>query len=231
MLPSFKNAVTDTLPMRTTGHSLPRRIGTARLVRSGAAEALSVGARTARMASLVVLAALAACASDRASPPSREEPATPVAVAPVPEPPPPVAPPPTPAEQRTAAASTLAVERQWLAAWFKGTPVVIAQRPNGAVTVDVPREFCFDPGQDVIKPALAAVLDKVAQSMRRTAIAELSLIAAPADASGGAALAVKRATRVRESLRSRGVAEPRLTKPTAASGPAVQLRIEAASPA
>ena len=98
------------------------------------------------------------------------------------------APPPTPAQQRTAAASTLAVERQWLASWFKGTPVVVAQRPDGAVVVDVPREFCFDPGRDAVKPALAAVLDKVAQSLRRTPIAELHLIAAPGDASGSAAL-------------------------------------------
>ena len=45
------------------------------------------------------------------------------------------------------AASTLAVERQWLAAWFKGTPVVVAQRPDGALVVDVPRQFC-SPGHE-----------------------------------------------------------------------------------
>jgi outer membrane protein OmpA-like peptidoglycan-associated protein len=187
--------------------------------------------RTANLASLIVLAALVACASGPASAPSREDSAMPVPAAVAAEAPAPAAPPPTLAEQRTAAASVLAVERQWLAAWFKGTPVVIAQRPNGAVTVDVPREFCFAAGQDVIKPALSAVLDKVAQSMRRTAIAEIHLISAPADVGGGAALALKRAARVRESLRSRGVTEPRLAKPSAASSPAVQLRIEAASPA
>ncbi|HSC62906.1 MAG TPA: hypothetical protein VLD35_04675 [Caldimonas sp.] len=139
--------------------------------------------------------------------------------------------PPTPAQQRTAAASTLAVERQWLASWFKGTPVVVAQRPDGAVVVDVPREFCFDPGHDAIKPALAAVLDKVAQSLRRTPIAELHLIAAPADANGAAALGLQRATKVADYLRSRGVAAGRLAKPTAATGSAVQLRMEAPSPA
>ena len=144
----------------------------------------------------------------------------------------PVAPAPqTPAQQRTAAASTLAVERQWLASWFKGTPVVVAQRQDGAVLVDVPREFCFDPGRDAVKPALAAVLDKVAESLRRTSIAELHLIAAPGDASGSASLGVQRATRVHDYLRSRGVPPGRLAKPSTASGAAVQLRIEAQSPA
>ena len=96
----------------------------------------------------------------------------------------------------------------------------------------MPRAFCFDPGQDTIKPALAAVLDKVAQSMRRTAIAEVHLIAAPTDAGGGAAaLGVRRATRVYEFLRARGIPEARLTKPTSTGGTALQLRIEAASPA
>ena len=140
-------------------------------------------------------------------------------------------PPPTPAQQRTAAASTLAVERQLLASWFKGTPVVVAQRQDGAVVVDVPREFCFDPGHDAVKPALAAVLDKVAQSLRRTSIAELHLIAAPGDASGSATLGLQRATRVHDYLRSRGISAGRLAKPSAASGAAVQLRIEAPSPA
>lgn len=178
----------------------------------------------------VLSLSLAGCASH---PPSETIEQAPVATAPatpgtVAVPP---AVPPTPAEQRTAAASTLAVERQWLAAWFKGTPVVIAQRPSGAVVVDVPREWCFDPGKDAVKPALAAVLDKVAQSMRRTAIAELHLVAAPGDTAAGNALALRRAARVHEYLRSRGVAEARLAKPTATTVNAVQLRMDAASPA
>ena len=177
--------------------------------------------------SLLVALSLCGCASTPPSssssaslvgPPSAATPAAP-------------APPPTPAQQRTAAASTLAVERQWLASWFKGTPVVVAQRPDGAVVVDVPREFCFDPGRDAVKPALAAVLDKVAQSLRRTPIAELHLIAAPNDANGSATLGVQRATRVYDYLRAQGVPAGRLAKPTAASGAAVQLRMEVPSPA
>jgi outer membrane protein OmpA-like peptidoglycan-associated protein len=185
---------------------------------------------TSRTLPLLGLLALVSCSSGPPSAPSEQ---TPVVAPPVAAPPTAAAPaaPPTPAEQRTAAASTLAVERQWLASWFKGTPVVVAQLANGAVVVDVPREFCFEPGQDAIKPALAAVLDKVAQAMRRTAIAELHLIAAPADTGGGPALALRRAARVRDHLRSRGVTEARLAKPSATSGAAVQLRMEAASPA
>ncbi len=183
---------------------------------------------------LVVLLFVAGCASAPSPAPSPQEPVvgTTAIVVPPPAPPPPPAPAAsTPAELRTAAASTLAVERQWLAAWFKGTPVVIAQRPNGAVVVEVPRDFCFEPGKDTVLPALAAVLEKVSQSMRRTAIAELHLIAAPTDAGGAAALGVRRATRVHEFLRARGIPEARLTKPTLTGGTAVQLRIEAASPA
>ena len=185
-----------------------------------------------RLAPLVIVA-LASCSSGPPPTPAVQAPeaSAPVAPAPIPLAAAVSAAPPTLAEQRTANASTLAVERQWLATWFKGTPVVIAQRPNGAVVVDVPREFCFEPGKDVVKPALAAVLDKVAQSMRRTTIAELHLIAAPGDAAGGGPLALRRAAKVYDYLRGRGVTEARLAKPTATGAAAVQLRIEAASPA
>ena len=180
---------------------------------------------------LLVALALCACASAPSSPPSSSSASTSTATAPPAPAPAASAPPPTPAQQRTAAASTLAVERQWLASWFKGTPVVVAQHPDGAVVVDVPREFCFDPGRDTVKPALAAVLDKVAQSLRRTPIAELQLIAAPADPKGAATLAVQRATRIADFLRARGVAPARLAKPSAASGGGVQLRMEVPAPA
>ena len=161
---------------------------------------------------LIVATLLSACAG--VTPPT---PATPPA-------------PSTPA-QRTAAAEALAVERQWLDSWFRDTPVKVAQRGDGAVSVEVPREFSFDPGKSSVKPALAAVLDKVVQSLRRLPIAELHLIAAPGDSSSGAALGLQRATRVHDYLRSRGVSAGRLAKPSTATGAAVQLRIEAVSPA
>ena len=63
--------------------------------------------------------------------------------------------------------------------WFQGTPVLIGQRDDDAVSVDVPREFCFDPGRSSVKPALAAVLNKVAESLLRMPMVRLQLLAAP----------------------------------------------------
>ena len=135
--------------------------------------------------------------------------------------------PPT-ADQRAALPAALAIERQWLLSWFQGTPVRIGQSHDGAVTVDVPREFCFDPGRSSVKPPLAAVLDKVAESLRRRPLASLSLLAAPGDAGGNASLALQRAIQVQKHLRSRGVPAARLGKPTVTTVAAVQLRIDAA---
>lgn len=137
--------------------------------------------------------------------------------------------PPARAEVRPAAPAALAPERQWLQSWFKGTPVVIAQRADGDVVVDVPLAFCFDAGRSEVKPALAAVLDKVAESLRRVPRARLPLVAAPGDVGGAAAapgIALERAARVHRHLVSRGVAAARLGKPVAAGAAAVQLRME-----
>lgn len=142
--------------------------------------------------------------------------------------PPPLPAGPVTADEKTAVASALTVERHWLASWFRGTPVVIDQRNDGAVSVVVPREFCFDRGQSTLKPALVAVLDKVAESVRRVPQAGVPLIAAPDDEHGSTPLAVQRATRIQEHLRARGVPGPRLGKPSAATAAAVRLRLEAA---
>ena len=136
----------------------------------------------------------------------------------------------TPAQQRTALASTLAIERQWLDSWFRGTPVRIAQRADGVLAIDVPREFCFDHGSTRIKPALGAVLDKAAESLRRRAQLRVLLLAAPEDRAGATPLALQRAQQVQEHLRDRGVAAARLVPPTVAASAAVQLRIGAAGP-
>ena len=127
-------------------------------------------------------------------------------------------------------ASALAVERRWLQSWFGGTPVLIGQRNDGAVSVEVPREFCFDTGRSAIKPPLAAVLDKVAESLRRNGWARLPLLAAPADAAETSPLALQRAAQVRRHLISRGVPAGRLGSPAATTAAAVQLRMEDASP-
>ena len=139
--------------------------------------------------------------------------------------------PQTAADQRAAAPAALGVERQWLQSWFKDTPVRIAQRSDGAVTVDVPVAFCFDAGRSSVKPALAAVLDKVAESMRRVPTMRLPLLAAPESATGTTPLAMQRALQMQKHLLNRGVAAARLGPPTASTEAAVQLRLEAASPA
>lgn len=137
---------------------------------------------------------------------------------------------PVTADEKTAVASALTVERKWLDSWFRGTPVVIGQRNDGAVTLVVPREFCFERGQSTLKPALVAVLDKVAESARRVPQAGLPLLAAPDDGALASPLALQRATRIQEHLRSRGVPAIRLGKPSVATMAAVQLRMEAAPP-
>ena len=172
-------------------------------------------------------AALAGCAS---SSPSRN--GAPGAATPVPGLPAPATPPTpqTPAEQRTALAAELTVEQQWLDSYFHGTPVQIRQRDDGALWVDVPREFCFDAGRSNVKPPLAAVLDKVAESLRRRPGAVVTLLTAPDDKPGSTPLALQRATSVQKHLRDRGVPAGRLSEPkAAAAGTAVQLRIAAAA--
>ena len=117
------------------------------------------------------------------------------------------APPPTAAQQRTAAASTLAVERQWLASWFKGTPVVVAQRPDGAVVVDVPREFCFEPG-----PRHGQAGARRGPRQGRAVAAPHADRRAPPDRrarrrrTAARPSALQRATRVHDYLRAHGVA-------------------------
>ena len=116
-------------------------------------------------------------------------------------------------------------ERAWLQSWFSGTPVVIAQAANGGpLTVEVPLEFCFEPGRSTIKPALAAVLDKVAQSLRRSG-ARLPLIAAAGDGPAAPALALERARKLRTNLVGHGVPAAQLGSPEAGTTATVQLRM------
>jgi outer membrane protein OmpA-like peptidoglycan-associated protein len=123
------------------------------------------------------------------------------------------------------------IERQWLQSWFQGTPVRISQRGDGPLDVAVPLEFCFEPGRSALRPALAAVLDKLAESLRRVPSARLGLIAAPGDGRQAASLAAQRGARVRAHLRSRGVAAGQLGLPTEGTAPEVQLRVtDAAAP-
>lgn len=117
------------------------------------------------------------------------------------------------------------MERQWLQSWFKGTPVLIEQRSDDLVVIDIPRQFCFDEGRTDVKPALAAVLDKVAQSLRRAPRARLLTIAAPGDTAEAGRLSMRRATQLRVHLLGRGAPAPQLGNPSSADAAAVQLRL------
>jgi outer membrane protein OmpA-like peptidoglycan-associated protein len=150
-------------------------------------------------------------------------PAAPVAPPTVPSAP--QAPPPATAPQK---GSALAVERQWLQSWFEGTPVLIVQRSETTLSISVPREFCFDAGRSQVKPALAAVLDKVAESLRRKPQLRLPEVAAPGDAASAPALAQRRAAQVRSHLIAHGVAASRIGPPTVTPNAAVQLSLELA---
>ena len=124
-------------------------------------------------------------------------------------------------------ASALRTEQRWLQSWFEGTPVRIAMTDDGVLAVDVPREFCFDAGRSQVKPALAAVLDKVAESLRRNTSTKLTLLAAPGDAGPSAPLAAARSAAIHKHLRNRGVPQARLAEPGTTATATVQLRIEA----
>ncbi|MBX3635943.1 MAG: OmpA family protein [Rubrivivax sp.] len=169
---------------------------------------LAHDARRRHLAVLLSAAAagLAGCASVATAPP-RDAPKAPV-------------------DSPPAAATPLAIERQWLQQWFEGTPVRIAQGADGALTVEVPREFCFDAGRSTVKPALAAVLDKVAESLRRVSQARLVLVAAPQDGDAASPLAQQRGAAMRRHLMTRGVLSSRIAAPAAAEGAVVQLRVD-----
>jgi outer membrane protein OmpA-like peptidoglycan-associated protein len=133
----------------------------------------------------------------------------------------PSGPPASAADQRAAAPAGLSAEQQWLQQWFGGTPVEIASQRDGTLRVDVPMAFAFDPGQPAIKKPLAAVLDRVAESLRRR---ELLVVAVAPPAEGDAALAQRRTAAVVRYLGDRGVQAARVSVAPAA-GPALGLRL------
>ena len=122
--------------------------------------------------------------------------------------------------------SPLVNEQRWLDEWFRGTPVSIVLADANTLAVDVPLANSFDSGSNNLKPALVAVLDRVATSVRRQASVRIS-IAAPTDATGGSvALAAARAQKMRDHLVSRGVPATRMAGVgTARAGAPVQLRL------
>jgi len=119
----------------------------------------------------------------------------------------------------------LATEQRFLEDWFRGTPVVIAAQPPTTLQLDVPLANSFDAGKADVKPALNAVLDRVAQSLLRHAGARIT-VTVSADAAGPATLAQARAQRVRDSLAAKGIAATRVSLiESARGGSPVQLRL------
>lgn len=105
--------------------------------------------------------------------------------------------------------STLASEQVRLAELFRGTPVVFAMQQDGSLRATVPRRFSFDAGAIKVKPALAAVLDRLAKSQLETS--SRMRVNAPADQEPrGAALARDRALSVRDYLAGQGIVATRL---------------------
>ena len=151
----------------------------------------------------VLIAALAACRTPPPVPPATPAPAP---APPVTAAPPAAAPVPAPARQ------TLASEQRRLAELFRGTPVAFTMQADGALRVTVPLQFCFDRAAVVVKPPLAAVLDRVAKS-QRDQTSQLRVAAAPDLGKGGAAdaLARRRADTVRDYLQAQGIKASRLT--------------------
>ena len=129
-----------------------------------------------------------------------------------------------PAPARPAVAPVLAQEQRWLAQWFDGTPVVIGPGDDGALAVDVPMEFAFDAGKSALKPPLAAVLDKLAQSLARQQTARV-IVSAPAEGARADTLSRERATKVRAYLQAKGVQARRIDEVAALDGRAVALRM------
>ncbi|HEX7438618.1 MAG TPA: hypothetical protein VF319_00850, partial [Caldimonas sp.] len=118
--------------------------------------------------------------------------------------------------------ASLAAEQRRLAELFRGTPVVFAMQADGSLRVSVPVRYSFDKGRYAVKPALAAVLDRVARSQR--AEATRLRVAAPADPQGnGPSLAAERATSARDYMVGRGVDARRFSIAAALSGDEVVI--------
>jgi outer membrane protein OmpA-like peptidoglycan-associated protein len=179
------------------------------------------------LSALFLAALLGACATT--APPPSTGPVVPAPVASAPgsalpgevKPPAKAPPPPSP----------LATEQRYLDEWFRGTPVVIAAQGPAGLTVDVPLANSFAAGKTDVRPALNAVLERVAESLKRQIGARLA-ISAPTDLDGPPTLAGSRAAKVREALVAKGVAAPRISLAEAAKpGTAVQLRMALPLPA
>ena len=126
--------------------------------------------------------------------------------------------------------TTLAAEQKRLSDLFKGTPVVFSMQADGSLKVDVPLSFCFDRGAFVVKPPLAAVLDRLARSQRGENT-RLRVTASGDTAASGPNLARDRAASSRDYLVARGVLASRVLLASGAPGEGVEIVVSEAAPA
>ena len=194
--------------------------------------------RLCHASACAALVALAACKTPPAADSAGSAPAA-SAVAAQPAPPPS----PPPASPAPPARPTLPDEQRRLSALFHGTPVVFAMQADGAMRVDVPLRFCFEPGKASPKPSLLAVLDRIAQSQRDgtsritvRAAADTPVGPKRAASAGAAApaasnpLPARRAASVRDRLAAQGIAAGRLVLGGNRAGGVTLLVKEAPAP-
>ena len=171
-------------------------------------------------AACAVAAALMACQTQPVQAPAPA--ATRPAEAPRGPAPAPVLPPPS-----TLAA--LAAEQRQMADLFRGTPVVFSLLADGSLRVEVPLTFCFDPGRAVVKPPLAAVLDRVARSQRHQNTRVRAN--APADATARTSpLGRERSVAIRDYMTARGVGFTRFAAPAGSQADVVEIVVSDAAP-
>jgi hypothetical protein len=165
--------------------------------------------RAVRFGLASCLLALSACQTPRS--PSAPSPSAPPASSEEPAPGPV---PGLPAE------SPLAAEAKWLAELFAGTPVQVSGERDGSVRLAVPMKYAFDaPAAAAPKPPLQAVLDKLAQSLKRQPAAKLQ---ATAPAGAGSA---ERMAAIRTHLAGKGVPSWRFAAAGAPGNDQVLLRL------
>ena len=123
----------------------------------------------------------------------------------------------------------VAIEQQWLLSFFSGTPVAIERSDDGALTITVPAEFCFDARSAVIKPPLEKVLEKLAQSLRRRPLFTVATVEAPAEAPNDSGLALRRARAVQQRLRTLGVDPRRFARVGTATAAELRLQLRSDS--
>ncbi|MFN0183494.1 MAG: hypothetical protein ACKVQR_06705 [Aquabacterium sp.] len=114
----------------------------------------------------------------------------------------------------------MAMERQWLARQFADTPVGIGG-DDRLLRVTVPLRHAFDEASTDPRPALRAVLDRLAQSMRRQPGTRLQA-AVPGPG------AAERLATLRVHLQLQGVPGWRVGTPSSATVPDVQLLLSPA---